>query len=87
MNITSTTRSAVFALLGIMALLSPPATAQQAESRQTESPGATQDEESSTDTAAEPVTADGEDNDADTEVFIPSEEISEDFAVSFPVDI
>lgn len=87
MNITSTTRSALFALLGILALLSPPVTAQQAESRQTDSPAAAQDEESSTDTAAEPAPADGEDDDADTGVFIPSEEISEDFAVSFPVDI
>ena len=44
------------------------------------------------DPATEPATNEDSDSDAATgepsvEVFIPTEEISEDFAVSFPVDI
>lgn len=88
MKTTNTTRSALVALLGTLVLLAPAAVpAQQAESRQSEPPAAAQDEDSTTDAAAEPEAADGEGGTEDTGVFIPTEEISEDYAVSFPVDI
>lgn len=47
------------------------------------------DQAPATDTAAQKTDADRKDagNGDSAEVFIPSEEISEDFTVSFPVDI
>ena len=64
-----------FILFTVVTLGAHPATAQPAE-------GQPADEEDST-TEAEAKSADAE----GVEVFIPTEEISEDFAVSFPVDI
>lgn len=87
MKTTSRMRSALFALLGTVVLLTPLAAAQQAETRQTEPSTAAQDKESAPDAAAEPAPADNEGDAEGTEVFIPTEEISEDYAVSFPVDI
>lgn len=88
MKTTGTTRSTLFALLTTVVLLMPmAAAAQQADTPQTDTTAEPEAEESSPDTAVEPVPAEGGGDNGSGEVFIPSEEISEDFAVSFPVDI
>lgn len=88
MKTSRSTRLARYVLLSAL-VLAPPLSpmAQQAETGraeagQTEPAAEPQDEQSTTD-----ANGDAEGGTESGEVFIPSEEISEDFAVSFPVDI
>lgn len=93
MKTSRSTRLARYVLLSALVLASPLSPmAQQAETGQAET-GPT--ETGQTEPAAEPqdeqtttdANGDAEGDTESGEVFIPSEEISEDFAVSFPVDI
>ncbi len=84
-------RTAILACLVITTAhaLAAPASAEQGSNTPSPSPESTPDKPDTKTTKPNDKTADKEKKNAtpESEVFIPSESISEDFAVSFPVDI
>lgn len=83
----------LFALLSFCQLTiaaendSPVQDAAQQEVEQVESDSSIEPQESSSDLVAAEILDTNEDEEESSERFIPTEEISQDFGVSFPVDI
>ncbi len=65
----------------------PPEPADERQQKKTDEPANAQDSERTGETETFPANSNRTKQRNGAEVFIPSEEISEDFAVSFPVDI